>query len=56
MSRFVELLEAQAQPLDQRAFKFLVLHMLERLEARSGEIEMRFPYLVTSYNISWNVV
>lgn len=47
MSRFVELLEAQKRPLDQRAFKSLVLDMLRRLEARSGEIEMRFPYFVT---------
>ncbi len=47
MSRFVELLDAEARSLDQRAFKSLVLDMLERLEARSGEIEMRFPYFVT---------
>ncbi len=47
MSRFVELLESQARPLDQRSFKALLLEMLARLDAPSGEIEMRFPYFVT---------
>jgi len=46
MSRFIELLEAQAAPLDQGGFKTLLLDMLARLEARSGSIEMRFPYFV----------
>src|SRR5690606_25698553 len=47
MSRFVELLEAQAEPVDQPVFEALVHNMLERLGALSGEIEMRFPYFVT---------
>jgi GTP cyclohydrolase IB len=46
MSRFIELLEAQTEALDQRKFKAILLNMLERLEARSGAIEMRFPYFV----------
>ena len=46
MSRFIELLEAQTQALDQEGFKNIVLDMLDRLEARSGSIEMRFPYFV----------
>ena len=46
MSRFIELLEAQSGPLDQDGFKNLLLGMVERLEARSGSIEMRFPYFV----------
>ena len=46
MSRFIELLEAQAEALDQNGFKVILLDMLERLEARSGTIEMRFPYFV----------
>ena len=46
MSRFIELLEAQTQALDQAGFKLIVLDMLERLEAGSGAIEMRFPYFV----------
>ncbi|MGH8166458.1 MAG: GTP cyclohydrolase FolE2 [Woeseiaceae bacterium] len=47
MSRFVELLEGQTLPLDQQNFRALLHNMLERLEAQSGEIEMRFPYFVT---------
>lgn len=47
MSRFVELLEAHAGTLDQKRFEAMVVDMLERLEARSGSIEMRFPYFVT---------
>jgi GTP cyclohydrolase FolE2 len=47
MSRFVELLDSQTQPLDQRRFKRLLPEMLARLDARFGEIEMRFPYFVT---------
>ena len=47
MSRFIELLEARTEPLDQQGFRTMVLDMLDRLEARSGEVEMRFPYFVT---------
>ena len=47
MSRFIELIDSQAQPLDQRRFNSLLLEMLVRLDARFGEIEMRFPYFVT---------
>jgi GTP cyclohydrolase IB len=46
MSRFVELLYAWTEVLDQQKFKVIVLDMLERLEARGGAIEMRFPYFV----------
>lgn len=46
MSRFVELLEAQDQPLDPQRLERLVFDMLARLEARSGSIEMHFPYFV----------
>ena len=46
MSRFIELLEAQTQALNQERFKTMLLDMLERLEARSGALEMRFPYFV----------
>jgi GTP cyclohydrolase FolE2 len=44
MSRFIELLEAQDNALDQPGFKAMVLDMLARLDAPGGEIEMRFPY------------
>jgi GTP cyclohydrolase FolE2 len=65
MSRFIELLESQTQPLDQGRFRSLLLEMLARLDARIGEIEMRFPYFVLKtapvsgvqsrldYEISW---
>ena len=46
MSRFIELLEAQTHALDQAGFKAIVFDMLERLEASSGTIELRFPYFV----------
>ena len=46
MSRFVELLEAQSQPLTPLRFARLVADMLARLQAPSGTIEMRFPYFV----------
>jgi GTP cyclohydrolase FolE2 len=47
MSRFIELLESLAGPLDQRGFRALLFDMLRRLKADNGEIEMRFPYFVT---------
>ena len=46
MSRFIELLEAQKEPIDRRRFETLLTDMLHRLDARSGAIEMRFPYFV----------
>ncbi len=46
MSRFIELLELKTRALDQQGFRSLVLDMLERLDARSGTIEMRFPYFI----------
>jgi GTP cyclohydrolase FolE2 len=46
MSRFIELLEAQSQAFDQKRFHSVVRGMLEKLEAQSGSIEMRFPYFV----------
>jgi len=46
MSRFIELLEAQTSALDQARFEEVVFEMLRRLGARTGSIEMRFPYFV----------
>lgn len=46
MSRFIELLEAQTEALDEDAFTMILINMLESLEASSGAIEMRFPYFV----------
>jgi GTP cyclohydrolase I len=46
MSRFIELLEAHDQPLDQAGFQAMLDAMLERLGAASGAIDMQFPYFV----------
>ncbi|HZS66874.1 MAG TPA: GTP cyclohydrolase FolE2 [Burkholderiales bacterium] len=46
MSRFVELLDSQRQPLNMPRFMALVADMLERLRAPAGTIEMRFAYFV----------
>jgi MptA/FolE2 family GTP cyclohydrolase len=46
MSRFVEILEAQASPLTPASFQTLVADMLDRLGATGGRIDLRFPYFV----------
>lgn len=46
MSRFIELLERQSEPLTQHRLRSMVADMLERLDARSGTIELRFPCFV----------
>ena len=46
MSRFIEMLEAQSEALDQSGFMTMVTNMLDRLDAYSGVVEMRFPYFV----------
>ncbi len=46
MSRFIEVLEGHEAPLDFDGFRTLVFAMLARLQARTGEIELRFPYFV----------
>jgi len=44
MSRFIELLEMQTDALTPQRMQALLFAMLERLDARSGAIDMRFPY------------
>jgi len=46
MSRFIELLEMRAGPIDPSRFRKLVADMLRRLDARSGMIDMHFPLFV----------
>jgi len=46
MSRFLEILERQAEPLTQPRFQAMTIDMLDRLNAHSGTVEMRFPYFV----------
>jgi GTP cyclohydrolase IB len=47
MSRFIEILHALEEPLAYDTLSATMRRMLERLEAQSGYIEMRFPYFVT---------
>ena len=47
MSRFIELIEARASHLDLAGLRALVFEMLERLDARSGCITLRFPYFIS---------
>jgi GTP cyclohydrolase I len=46
MSRFIEILEARRDPLDLRALRTMHAHMLERLGAKTGRIDLSFPYFV----------
>ena len=47
MSRFVEVLQQSGDELDRDAFGGLLARMLQRLDADSGMIEMRFPYFIS---------
>ncbi len=47
MSRFVEILNEHERELTVDSFKQMLGEMVERLEAESGHIEMRFPYFIT---------
>jgi len=46
MSRFVEILNAHEREVSVETFQLMLDEMVERLEARSGHIEMTFPYFV----------
>jgi len=46
MSRFVELIEMQREALTQNGLSRLLDDMLLRLDARSGRIELSFPYFI----------
>ncbi|MCP5269292.1 MAG: GTP cyclohydrolase I FolE2 [Zoogloeaceae bacterium] len=46
MSRFVELLNGREREISVENFPAMLARMVERLEARSGHIEMSFPYFV----------
>ena len=46
MSRFVELLEGRSGSLTQEGAFRMLAEMLLRLDARSGRIEMSFPYFI----------
>jgi GTP cyclohydrolase FolE2 len=46
MSRFVEVLEHNQDAIDAASLDRLLSRMLERLDAGSGMIELRFPYFI----------
>ncbi|MGE5793501.1 MAG: GTP cyclohydrolase FolE2 [Bacteroidota bacterium] len=46
MSRFVEVLQSAAEPLDCASFRVLAARMLDRLEADRGYVAARFRYFV----------
>src|SRR3569623_1887630 len=46
MSRFIEILNSQEREITVESFESMLRQMVERLEARSGYIEMSFPYFV----------
>lgn len=47
MSRFVEILNHYEREITVESFKEMLTEMTSRLGARSGHIEMRFPYFVS---------
>src|SRR3989338_10555069 len=46
MSRFVEILNAHDMEISVESFRGMLVEMAERLEARTGHIEMSFPYFI----------
>jgi GTP cyclohydrolase I len=46
MSRFLEVLQAEHDPLTPASFRGLMARMLTRLDAAAGYIEVRFPYFI----------
>src|SRR5574340_441971 len=46
MSRFVEILNTNEREISVESFETMLRHMVKRLEAESGHIEMSFPYFI----------
>jgi GTP cyclohydrolase I len=46
MSRFVEILNSHEGEISVESFEDMLRHMVRRLEAESGHIEMTFPYFI----------
>jgi GTP cyclohydrolase I len=46
MSRFVEILNRDERELSVDSFEPMLRSMVEKLEAKSGHLEMRFPYFI----------
>jgi GTP cyclohydrolase I len=46
MSRFLEILQSHREPIDAERFRLMMDHMLQRLGASRGFIELSFPYFI----------
>jgi len=46
MSRFVEILNENEREISVQSFEQMLRSMVERLEAKSGYVEMNFPYFI----------
>lgn len=46
MSRFVEILNSHERDISVESFPTMLREMVERLEAKTGHIEMNFPYFI----------
>jgi GTP cyclohydrolase I len=46
MSRFVEILNNHEREISVKSFRDMMSELTERLDARSGHIEMNFPYFI----------
>src|SRR5213595_3400229 len=46
MSRFVEILEAHEREITVETFQVMLREMVDKLEAKEGQIEMSFPYFI----------
>lgn len=46
MSRFVEILNHHGREISVESFESILREMIEKLEAKSGHIEMSFPYFI----------
>ncbi len=46
MSRFVEILNAHEREISPDTFRVMLREMVKKLEARTGHVEMTFPYFV----------
>ena len=46
MSRFLEILNGYEREISVESFEHMLRQMVERLEARSGHVEMNFPYFI----------
>ncbi|MDR0378446.1 MAG: GTP cyclohydrolase FolE2 [Candidatus Accumulibacter sp.] len=49
MSRFVEILNSREREISVKTFPAMLREMVDKLEAKSGRIEMNFPYFIAKF-------